>query len=172
MNSQELITLKQLGPQGVIRRYLPRLGKPLEEGGITKEMYDQLLRLVTPCVPANPGKASGEGTGCDPSLSPPDEIGGETLKDSQAYSTPVTPRTSSQGAHSDPQAGRSQKARILALLQDHQFHDTTEIMTKVYKVGDDRGNCRIPSRICELRQEGHKIETKRINKTLTAYRLV
>jgi hypothetical protein len=106
MNSQQLTALKELGPQGVIRRYLPRLGKPLEEGGITKDMYDKLLHLVTPSLPQNPGGASIEGTRHDALPDPTDEARGETPTPTQAYSPSVTPRTTSPGAHSDPETHR------------------------------------------------------------------
>lgn len=176
MTLNELEELKRLGVPGTIKRYLPRLGKTPEEGGITKKHYDYLLALV---ASLRSGEASSMAEAPSSSDAHTRDSGTNREKITQSehnnrqthgYVADAIPVQLSE--HPDQKAGKSQKTRLLALLQDRGWHDTKEIMAKIYKVGDDRGNCRIPSRICELRQEGHNIETKRITQTLTAYRLV
>lgn len=60
--------------------------------------------------------------------------------------------------HPSRSTGNSQKALILELLSDGRPHSTVEIMGYAYKIRDEKaGNCRIPSRIDDLRQEGYII---------------
>lgn len=163
MTTEELTILKQMGVRGVIRKYLPRK----ISGEISEATYDALLKLVTPVVvrpevEGPQGDSSPEGNGSGPIG---DREPDERMPSQDQRTTP------DRSEHTDQAKGQSQKQRLLTLLQDKHWHDTKEIMNLVYRVGEDRGNCRIPSRICELRQEGYNIETKRITQTLTAYRL-
>ncbi len=137
-------------------------------GELTQETYEEANKLITPVVvraeteePRGDISPEGYGSGSwsdrEPNVASPRQDQGNP---------------SDRGQHPDAAKGKSQKQRLLALLQDHEAHTTIEIMTKVYRVGEDRGIARIASRINDLRNDGHKIETIRITQTLTAYKLV
>lgn len=84
-----------------------------------------------------------------------------------------TNETESDTTHTDEIKGKSQKARILSMLQDHLWHTSVEIMHRVYNIKEDRGVCRIPARICELRKAGYEIDTDgKTSRTVCRYRLV
>jgi len=79
---------------------------------------------------------------------------------------------SDQTTHTDKAVGKTQKARLLNLLSDGKWHDTTDIMNRVYKVGGKIGRCAIPQRIYDLRKEGYKIERNHIRSNHYKYRLI
>lgn len=94
-------------------------------------------------------------------------VGGED----EAVQLP-TDKHSDVASHPISAKGLSQKARILELLQDGNLHSTVEIMDRVYRIGEDRGNCNIKARIDELRNEGNDIpKATHIKGTLYGYRL-
>lgn len=74
--------------------------------------------------------------------------------------------------HPDVAAGKTQKERLKNLLSDGLWHSTTEITDKVYGISEDRGICRIASRIHDLRKEGLEIECVNEKGSLWKYRLV
>lgn len=67
--------------------------------------------------------------------------------------------------------GKSQKARLLSLLSDGQWHDTVEILEKVYK-GGRSGIARVGARIHDLKKDGHNIEGRDKTATVYEYRLI
>lgn len=73
--------------------------------------------------------------------------------------------------HTDLVQGESQCARLLSLLKDKKWHDTKEIMRRVYGVAHS-GICRIAGRAWELKQRGYDIESKKLKSTVWAYRLI
>lgn len=75
-----------------------------------------------------------------------------------------------QQSTKDGQDG-SQKDRLLRMLQDGQWHDTPSIQREVYGA-DHLGVARIGARADDLRNDGHTIESKKVSKTIWAYRLV
>lgn len=168
--------MKDMGMSGVIRKYLPRIGKPQEEGGITKAQYDKLLEVVTGVVVTETLRLAPCALETVEDTDKPESSRAQHLADSQEARGARDGLTSAGyeelESHPAKASGKSQKAKLLALLQDGNWHDSVEIMDRVYRVGENRGNCRIPSRICELRQAGNHIETKRVTQTLTAYRLL
>lgn len=69
-----------------------------------------------------------------------------------------------------PVAGR-QKERLLGVLRDGAWHDTSEILDKVY--GDlHRGTARIGARVSDLKADGHVIESRRKSGSVWEYRIV
>jgi hypothetical protein len=73
--------------------------------------------------------------------------------------------------HPDVPKGLSQKDRLLAVLQDGEWHDTVSIQRDVYGA-DHLGNVRTAARAKDLKNEGHMIESKKLSKTIWAYRLL
>lgn len=73
--------------------------------------------------------------------------------------------------HTDEAEGRSQKERLLSVLSDHAWHDTPEILERVYG-GAHLGIARIGARIADLKADGHQIESKRLDGSVWAYRLL
>ena len=67
----------------------------------------------------------------------------------------------------------SQAKKLLALLSDHQWHSTVDILEQVYG-GSHLGIARIGARIWDLRNAGHEIEGKKHpeNAAIYMYRLV
>ena len=67
----------------------------------------------------------------------------------------------------------SQAKKLLALLSDHQWHSTVEILERVYG-GSHLGIARIGARIWDLRNAGHQIEGKKHPEkpSIYQYRLV
>lgn len=72
--------------------------------------------------------------------------------------------------HSDKIVGKSQKERLYSLLRDGAWHDTVEILQKVYG-GEKAGIARIGARIHDLKQDGYHIEGRDKTKTIYEYRL-
>ena len=66
--------------------------------------------------------------------------------------------------------GSSQKAKLLKLLQDGEFHATPEIQEVVYGASH-LGCARIAARADDLRRDGHIIESRKISRTIWEYRL-
>lgn len=73
--------------------------------------------------------------------------------------------------HTDKIVGKSQKERLYSLLRDGAWHDTVEILEKVYG-GNRSGIARVGARIHDLRQDGHTIEGRDKTKTIYEYRLI
>lgn len=67
----------------------------------------------------------------------------------------------------------SQASKLLALLSDHRWHSTIDIMERVYG-GSHLGIARIGARVFDLRARGHEIEGKKHpeNPAIYLYRLV
>lgn len=65
----------------------------------------------------------------------------------------------------------SQKERLLRMLQDGEWHTTPDIQRVVYG-GSHLGVARIGARADDLRKDGHTIESKKVTKSIWAYRLV
>lgn len=72
--------------------------------------------------------------------------------------------------HTERQNGLSQKQKLLDLLGDGEWHTTPQIQKDVYG-GDHLGVARISARILDLRSDGHLIESKKMDKTIWAYKL-
>ena len=65
----------------------------------------------------------------------------------------------------------TQKARIMWVLADNQWHTTLEIRERAY--GDDHlSMARIAARMFELKKAGHQIESRRKQGTVWEYRLI
>lgn len=67
----------------------------------------------------------------------------------------------------------TQKQRLYNLLSDRLWHDTVEIMDKVYSIEEKKGICRIGARVYDLKKDGHEIESRRKvgSETVWEYRL-
>lgn len=76
----------------------------------------------------------------------------------------------SQFTDEDQMTGKSQKDRLHGLLKDGVWHDTVEILGKVYG-GDHLGLARIGARVWEIKAEGHKIECRKKMGSVWEYRL-
>ncbi len=81
-------------------------------------------------------------------------------------------KLSEDTTHDDEEVGRSQKARLLALLSDGEWHDTVEMLNKVYKVDDHAGIARPGARVFDLKKDGINIESRRKQGTVWEYRIV
>lgn len=78
---------------------------------------------------------------------------------------------SGQSTHDDVETGRTQKERLLNLLNDKEWHSTVEIMEKVY--GDDRlGLARVGARVYDLKKDGYQIYSERLKDSIWQYRLL
>lgn len=73
--------------------------------------------------------------------------------------------------HPEKQKGLSQKERLLAVLRDGEWHDTVGIQRDVYGA-EHLGNVRTAARVKDLKNDGHMIESKKLSKTIWAYRLL
>lgn len=70
-------------------------------------------------------------------------------------------------------AGTTQTDRLLWLLRDKKWHDTLEIMRRVYKVQPGKGICRIASRVNDLRDNGYIIpRAEFVKRGVYRYRLI
>lgn len=68
------------------------------------------------------------------------------------------------------QASGAQKDRVFAVLRDGYWHDTAELLEKVY--GDShRGTARIGARIADLKHDGYTIESRRKSGPVWEYRI-
>jgi len=87
-----------------------------------------------------------------------------------SYAPDPVVTVSGDTTHPNPITGTSQKAKILSLLSDYKWHNSTEILNRVYGPGVSFGA--IPSRISELRQDGYFIsENKRDHGTIYKWRM-
>ena len=66
---------------------------------------------------------------------------------------------------------QSQKQRLLALLADHDWHTTLDIMARVYCVEGERGIARVGARIWDLKHDGNEIEARHETSKVWSYRL-
>lgn len=148
MTQEQLQELKKMPKLDVVSKYFPLLFS----GKITKEQYDWILKQIDD----TPVQQAREEEGI-----------------SQVPTSSGIEHTSFTN-HTDAGAGSSQKERLLDLLKDGQPHDTREIMEKVYKIEDEKaGNCRIPSRISELRKDGYNIpDAHHVKGGVWGYRLI
>lgn len=64
----------------------------------------------------------------------------------------------------------SQTKKLLELLQDGNWHSTPEILEKVYG-NEHLGIARIGARVYDISKHGHKIESRKKDKTIWEYRL-
>lgn len=63
---------------------------------------------------------------------------------------------------------------LLKLLKDGKWHNTVQIMRKVYGIRGHVGICRIGARIHDLKDMGYEIESRPVNhdRTVWAYKLI
>jgi biotin operon repressor len=146
MTKEQLAQLKKMTRSQIARKYTPLRTK----GVITHAQYMYLMSQASDKT---------EQTQIDTAVEIyKHEFGGVEVSD--------------QTTHTDKAVGKTQKARLLNLLMDGKWHDTNDIMLRVYRVDDKVGRCAIPQRIYDLRKEGHAIEKAHIKSNLYKYRLI
>lgn len=167
MTTEQLDALKAMPPGARISLLL----RKKIENNWSQEQYAAILRQThVPDTRISDAPSIGEDEN-NPLLDEVCEAGSESRPTSGEADVPFPPHTD-VASHPIATKGLSQKARILELLQDGNVHSTVEIMNRVYRIGEERGNCNIKARIHELRQEGHDIpEAIHIKGTLYGYRL-
>lgn len=160
------------------------------KGEITREEYELLLQTLrnNQIDESHTGGAFaldstddrrttllGGQTGSECIRPSPDSMPGQgnaDIRELEAPGIPSSPFTG-ESTHTNESKGTSQSSRLLELLKDGQSHDTKEIMARVYKIEEDQGNCRIPSRINDLRKEGWQIpKARHVKGSLYAYVLL
>ena len=91
---------------------------------------------------------------------------------SMEFVSQLSPTASSDGTtHPERKSGVSQKARLLDLLSDGEWHNTPSIQCAVYGA-NHLGVARIAARIQDLKDEGYTIESNKVNASIWEYRMV
>lgn len=66
--------------------------------------------------------------------------------------------------------GKSQKEKLFALLSDYEWHDTVQILERVYG-GDHLGLARVGARIHDIKNDGYEVSCRRKQGSVWEYRL-
>lgn len=174
MTTTEVEQFKQMTHSEVIKKY----HRMLINGSITKPKYEEVLRahqkLTCHAKTANGLLHDHEG-GTTPAAAPLESLSPRPLPPSSASnegeSRESLPLQGGGTSHTDPKRGISQKSRLLNLLNDRNWHDTMEIAREVYGYAHG-GIYRVAARIFDIKKDGHQIESKKVSKTIYAYRLI
>lgn len=81
-----------------------------------------------------------------------------------------TPRAIQRSDKTVEDNSKSQKSRLLKLLQDKEWHSTPEIQEVVYG-GSHLGCSRIAARADDLRRDGYTIQSQKVSRSIWKYRL-
>lgn len=166
MTPSELSTLKQMSFRERWKKYTPMLMSRV----LKQEQYDYILKLPYEGE-TSPGDSENSGSNqlaysTDRGVTNEVQEVADTIIEAFGGHIIATD-------HPDAPKGNTQKGRLLNLLSDRQWHTTVEIMESVYQIdGQKEGICRIASRMTDLRNDGHKIESERDHGTVWKYRLV
>lgn len=142
MNPTQLEELKKMSAGQIARKYTPMLMKK----EITRAQFDKLISLASTSPEATERTEKNEK---------------EESKDTISQFT----------THEDESLGRTQKQKLKEVLKDGHWHDTVEILGRVYGQ-DQSGIARIAARISDLKKDGYGIESERKNGSIWQYRLV
>ena len=194
MNDVQLAQLKAMSPAGRIGHYL----KKKIAGEISAEKYDQCIAFalsledktindegtamvvdtrqtndVRELEQAGSTTMDSSGERCEQAQQP---VGGERtitgMEFVDSLSLPVVADGTFYQRRSEEMenTGSSQKAKLLKLLLDGEFHATPQIQEVVY--GSNHLGCaRIAARADDLRRDGYIIESRKISRTIWEYRL-
>jgi len=100
----------------------------------------------------------------EPSVTSESEREGMTVEEIEEAFNP------SRTTHTDKVEGTSQKAKLLNLLKDLEWHGTDQIQLIVYGA-DKLGVARIAARIHDLTKDGFEIESKKTDGTIWSYKM-
>jgi hypothetical protein len=147
MTGEQLEQLRRMTPKEIMTKYTPLLLK----GEIDKDAYEWLL---------------SQGSKIDLQ----DPYGKKKHDWSKQDIEELTEQF--QTTHTEVIKGLSQKARLLILLKDGKWHTNKEIVKEVYGQ-DGRTYAHYQARVLDLKNDGHDIEGKWIDKKqgLYAYKL-
>jgi len=193
MLDSQLAQLKSMSPAGRISHYL----KKKISGEITSQKYDECIAFAL-SLENPPVNEEGGTVGADHGASPEAvECEGNT----NVVSSDTRYVQTRRDAHSDTQStqvefvdsfplpldsdgtvrpkpdpsvenqSNSQKARLLTLLSDYEWHDTPNIQVAVYGA-NHLGIARVAARVNDLKNDGHDIESRKITQAIWSYRLV
>lgn len=184
MTPAEREQIISMSPAGRISHYL----KKKIAGEITSAQYDAILEVVlrlpyTTVVAQGSeirrdigeqrggydgtnevGLGNAVGTTEQNTDTPSVECTSEEFVSRLAY-VPTVPRES--GKKDD----KSQKQRLLTFLSDNEWKTTPQIQVAVYGA-NHLGVARIAPRILDLKNDGHKIESRKVTQSIWEYRLV
>jgi hypothetical protein len=193
MNTSQLEQLKTMSPAARTSHYL----RKLISKEITREQYDSILKVVldVPYIPivSQDGEVVGD-TGQAIHVRELEQAGSATMDTGSercehteqpareertitsmefidSFSLPVATNGAIHQRRSEAvDTGESQKARLLRLLSDGEWHSTPGIQEVVYG-GSHLGCSRIAARADDLRHDGYIIESRKISRTIWEYRL-
>lgn len=78
---------------------------------------------------------------------------------------------STVSGHSTAKDNTSQKQRLLTFLSDHEWKTTPQIQVAVYGA-NHLGVARIGARVNDLKNDGYKIESRKVTQSIWEYKLV
>lgn len=170
MTTEQIQELRRMTYGDIVRKYLPMLTR----GRITKIQYDYLLsqagRDTGPpqghTEPEASYRASQNSGREDRAIQPDSGAPG-----SDAVADIISAFGGHETTHDERGTGLTQKARLLAVLKDYQWHSTTELLERVYGAGH-LGIARLAARINDLRKDDYRIESKKVGGTIWSYRLM
>lgn len=190
MNTAQLAQLTAMTQSERLGYYL----KKLVNKDISKEQYDKAIKFVATLPNPSPIEAPGEVRTYDGQPETHNE--GEARCDDyrtqaretftqEPFSAPVErddksvfPRCADDviepgtTTHKDKKDGKSQKAKLLDLLLDYQWHTTREICKVVYG-SEHFGGSRYAARIRDLKDDGWDItDAEHVEGTIYQYRLI
>lgn len=135
------------------------------EDKITEKQYDWLLSQATDDVAYN---LKGSGTGTTSEIK--DSPSPQTTSSGVSYATNGMAEVDLLDSITMLGGQLTQGERLLMLLEDNQWHDTKEILLKVYG-NEQLGLSRVGARIYDLKQKGYDIISRHKKGTIWEYKL-